>query len=136
MEKIQIQVIVEKSLDDVWNFWTNPDHIVKWNQADESWHSPFAESDLKKGGRFLFRMEAKDGSMGFDFSGTYTEVVVKQKIGFQLDDERMVDVTFQKQGSSIVVTESFEPEEQFDLDLQRKGWQAILENFKKYSEFQ
>ena len=133
-ENITIKTTVNSDINKVWNTWTQPKHIKKWNNASPDWHTPKAENDLKKGGRFSSRMEAKDGSFGFDFGGTYDEVVPNQKIKYTIDDGRKVEVTFEQQNDGVLVTEIFEPESQNSTDMQQQGWQAILDNFKTYVE--
>jgi len=132
--KITVETTVNAPVDQVWKFWTAPEHITQWNFAADSWHSPTAENDLRPGGRFVSRMEAKDGSMGFDFEGVYDEVKTNELIAYTLGDDRKVTVKFQDQGNQTKVVETFEAESQNSLELQQGGWQAILDNFKKYVE--
>lgn len=132
--KITIQAVIHAPVEKVWQYWNEPDHITKWNHASDDWHSPYAENDLRAGGRFLFRMEAKDGSFGFDFSGTYDEVVSHERISYTLDDGRKVQITFQSQNGKTEVIETFEAETTHPAELQKQGWQAILNNFKAYVE--
>lgn len=131
---ITIEATVNAPFEKVWNYWTGPEHITQWNTASDDWHTTQAENDLQVGGKFTSRMEAKDGSFGFDFGGTYTEVDTHTKIAYTLDDDRMVSITFTPTADGIKVIESFEAETQNSEDLQRTGWQAILDNFKKYTE--
>lgn len=131
---ITVKTTVSAPLKEVWNIWTSPEHIVKWNHASEDWHTPTAENDLKVGGKFIYRMEAKDGSFGFSFSGIYEEIVEYAKIAYVLEDNRKVIISFQEVSEGVVVEESFEPEEFNGVELQRSGWQSILDNFKRYSE--
>lgn len=134
-QKIIIQTIVQNSLDMVWEQWTGPEHIMQWNFAADSWHCPAAKNELIEGGTFSYRMEAKDGSMGFDYFGTFEEIIPKQHLASKLGDERMVWVSFENLGSDQVeITETFEIEDQNSAELQRQGWQNILNNFKSYSE--
>lgn len=133
-DKIVVSATVKSDMDTVWNTWTNPEHIKKWNNPSPDWHTPKAENDLRKGGRFSSRMEAKDGSMGFDFGGTYDEVIPKKRIAYTLDDGRKVEISFENTDSDIKIVETFEPENQNSTDMQRQGWQAILDNFKKFVE--
>ena len=133
-DKITITTTVNSDINRVWQIWSEPDHIKNWNHASPDWHTPKAKIDLRKGGRFITRMEAKDGSMGFDFGGTYDEVVPNKNIKYTLDDGRKVDITFSKTTNGIMISETFEPESQNPVAMQRQGWQAILENFKKYAE--
>lgn len=133
-EKITIETTVNSDIDTVWNIWTAPEHIKHWNNASPDWHTPKAENDLRKGGKFSSRMEAKDGSLGFDFGGTYNEVVPNKRIKYTLEDGRKVDIAFAKANNRVTITEIFEPESQNPVDMQQQGWQAILNNFKKYVE--
>lgn len=121
-------------LGNTWEYWTKPEHIVKWNNASKDWHIPWAENDLRAGGRFVSRMEAKDGSFGFNFGGVYDAVTENEYIENTLDDGRKVKIIFTAEGSNTRVVESFEPENINSLELQKGGWQAILDNFKKYTE--
>jgi uncharacterized protein YndB with AHSA1/START domain len=131
---ITVEIIVNAPAEKVWKFWTQPDHIMQWNNASDDWHTPRAENDLRPGGKFVFRMEAKDGSFGFDFAGEYNEVVPGQLISYSLGDKRKVKITFLDQGTSTQVTETFDPEQVNPVEMQKAGWQAILNNFKKYAE--
>jgi uncharacterized protein YndB with AHSA1/START domain len=131
---IKVQVDVNASVNKVWEMFTTPDHITKWNYAIPEWHSPKASLDLKEKGRFNYRMEAKDGSVGFDFTGTFTSVKPNEYIEYVLDDNRFVKITFRNVGNKTQVTEEFEPENQNPVEMQRGGWQAILNNFKSYVE--
>lgn len=119
--KISIQAVIHAPVEKVWQYWNEPDHITKWNHASDDWHSPYAENDLRAGGRFLFRMEAKDGSFGFDFSGTYDEVVSHERISYTLDDGRKVQITFQSQNGKTEVIETFEAETTHPAELQKQG---------------
>lgn len=132
--QITIEVNIQKPIDQVWNAWTNPEAIPHWNFASDDWFCPHAANDLRSGGRFSWRMEAKDGSFGFDLSGTYTSVIPHQLIASVLDDDRTVSISFNEKDGSVRVVETFEAEATNPLDLQRTGWQAILDNFKKYAE--
>ena len=134
MKMITIGTTVEVDKEKVWQFWTQPEHIIHWNSASDDWHTPKAESDLRTGGRFTSRMEAKDGSMGFDFGGTFDEVNPPELLNYTLDDGRKVSVTFEENEGVTKITENFEPEDQNPLEMQEQGWQAILNNFKKYAE--
>ncbi|WP_372947842.1 SRPBCC family protein [Mariniphaga sp.] len=121
-------------VDLVWEYWTKPEHIVNWNHASDEWHTPKAQNDLREGGKFCWRMEAKDGSFGFDFEGTFDEIQPRERILYTLADGRKVTVAFETSGSSTTVTEIFEAEKENPAKLQQDGWQAILNNFKKYAE--
>ncbi|MFP7298347.1 SRPBCC family protein [Neobacillus niacini] len=132
-KKIIVETTVKAPVEKVWEYWTEPSHITKWNAASEDWHTPYAENDLKVGGKFLSRMEAKDGSFGFDFGGVYDDVRVNEFIAYSLEDGRKVTITFIPQGEETKVIESFDPENSNPIEMQEAGWQAILENFKKYT---
>jgi uncharacterized protein YndB with AHSA1/START domain len=131
---ITVENIINAPVEKVWEFWVMPAHIIKWNNASDDWHTPHAENDLRPGGKFLTRMEAKDGSMGFDFGGVYDAVRLNEYIEYTIDDGRKVKVTFTPQGNKTNVVESFEAENMNSVELQKGGWQAILDNFKKYTE--
>lgn len=131
---ITIEATVNAPVEKIWKFWTNPEHIIRWNSPSDDWHTPRAENDLRVGGKFLSRMEAKDGSAGFDFGGVYNDVTTNKLIAYTIDDGRKVKVTFtpSEKGTKIVV--AFEAEDVNPIEMQRGGWQAILDNFKKYAE--
>ena len=131
---ITIETTVNAPLAKVWQYWTGPEHIIQWNAANDDWHTTKSENDLQVGGKFSARMEAKDGSFGFDFGGTYTEVIPQQRIAYALEDDRTVTITFDQTQNGVTVTEQFEAETENEAELQRSGWQAILDNFKKYTE--
>ena len=131
---ITVQTTVNAPVAKVWQYWTAPEHITKWNSASADWHTPVAENDLCNGGRFSSRMEAKDGSMGFDFGGVYSQVREHALIAYTLDDARKVSISFTGNDTATTVTESFEAEEVNSIELQKGGWQSILDNFKKYTE--
>ena len=133
-EKITIEAKVKAPIEKVWKYWTDPKHIVKWNSASEDWHTTKTENNLQVGGKFNSRMEAKDGSMGFDFGGTYDEIKPGEKISYTLDDDRKVQVTFVEEDRQTKVVEVFETETTNPVEMQRNGWQAILDNFKVYTE--
>lgn len=131
-----ITIVTEINADiaKVWKCFNEPEHITKWNFAHESWQCPKAENDLKPGGKFNYRMEAKDRSFGFDFGGIYDVVEQGKKIAYTLGDGRKVNVLFEGNDTSTKVTETFEAEDQNPVEMQQQGWQAILDNFKKYVE--
>jgi len=131
---ITVEATVLAPVEKVWKLWTGPEHITKWNNASDDWHTPSATNDLRVGGKFSSRMEAKDGSFGFDFGGTYTTVKVNELIAYTLGDERKVEIKFSPNGNGTKVTETFEAEGTNPVEMQRDGWQAILNNFKKYVE--
>jgi len=132
--KITVKSSVNAPISKVWDYWNTPEHITKWNSASPDWHTPKSENDLRVGGRFTARMEAKDGSFGFDFGGTYDEIVPHEKISYTMDDGRKTDVTFIPEGTGTKVIETFEAEETNPVEMQQGGWQAILDNFKNYTE--
>jgi uncharacterized protein YndB with AHSA1/START domain len=131
---ITIESTVQAPVEKVWEYWTKPEHITKWSNASDDWHTPYAENDPRTGGKFLSRMEAKDGSFGFDFGGVYDEVVPNESIQYTIGDGRKVNIKFNKTTAGINITESFEAEKTNSIEMQRGGWQAILDNFKKYAE--
>lgn len=135
-EVITVQALIDASLDIVWKCWITPADIIQWNSASEDWHTPTASNDLREGSKFSSRMEAKDGSMGFDFGGVYDTIIDKQEINYTMDDGRKVKIIFLEVGHKVQVIESFEAEDINSVELQRQGWQAILDNFKKYVEHQ
>jgi len=132
--KITIEKFVNSDINTVWNTWNNPEDIKQWNAASDDWHTTESRVDLREGGEFSARMEAKDGSMGFDFGGTYTSVVPQELIEFKLADERMVRVEFAVQDDGTYITETFEAENENDPELQRQGWQSILDAFARHVE--
>lgn len=131
---ITIKTTIKEPIEKIWRTWTETEHIEKWNYASEDWHTPHAENDLRVGGRFLSRMEAKDGSFGFDLTGTYDEVKLYDVIGYTLDDGRKVKITFITDDEKTNITVTFEAESSNSLEMQQNGWQAILDNFKKYTQ--
>jgi uncharacterized protein YndB with AHSA1/START domain len=133
-EKITVEATIQVPLEKVWKFWTEPEHITKWNNASDDWHTPFAENDLRTGGKFVSRMEAKDGSAGFDFGGVYDEVILHQVIAYTMGDGRKVEITFHGDETQTKVTETFDAETTHPSEYQQQGWQSILDNFKKYVE--
>ncbi|MFL5739501.1 MAG: SRPBCC family protein [Flavisolibacter sp.] len=133
-QTITVETSVHAPVEKSWDYFTKPEHIVKWNNASDDWHTPRAENDLRTGGKFVSRMEAKDGSFGFDFGGTYDEVKEHQLIAYTMDDGRKVSVRFDPQGNETKLIESFEAETMNSTELQKNGWQSILDNFKKYVE--
>jgi uncharacterized protein YndB with AHSA1/START domain len=132
--KITIQAAIVAPVEKAWESYTDPKHIMKWNFASDDWQCPAASNDLRVGGRYFARMEAKDGSFGFDFEAIYSEVKAAEKITYTMGDGREATVVFEDNGSKTNVTVSFDPESVNSLELQRNGWQAILDNYKKYTE--
>ena len=133
-KSIRIEVLVDAAVSKAWESWTSPDHIVHWNFASEDWQCPSASVDLRVGGKYEARMEAKDGSMGFDFIATFVEVEPLAKLVSRLDDSRLIDVEFKEEGGKTRVIEEFEIEDQNSAEMQRQGWQNILDNYKSYTE--
>src|SRR5437868_1418325 len=131
---ITVENTINAPVEKVWQYWTSPEHITKWNYASEDWHTPHAENDLRIGGKFSSRMEAKDGSFGFDFGGVYDDVQTHKRIEYTLGDGRKVVINFSGNGDSTTVEETFDPENTHPVDFQKSGWQTILNNFKKYVE--
>lgn len=132
--KITVSTIVDAPMQRVWQAWTTPAHIVRWNFASADWQCPAAEIDLVEGGRFSYRMEARDGSMGFDFEGEFIEIVPQQLIEYRLGDGRVVRVEFSESDDGATLTETFEAEDELSGEHQKQGWQAILDNFKRHVE--
>ncbi|PGS48794.1 SRPBCC family protein [Bacillus sp. AFS041924] len=133
-KKVTVESTINASIEKVWEFWTEPTHIKKWNSASDDWHTPIAENDLRVGGEFRSRMEAKDGSFGFDFGGIYDQVEKYQVIAYTLGDGRKVNITFREKDNQTEVIETFDAESTNPVEFQQQGWQAILDNFKKYTE--
>ncbi len=132
--KVTVQAVIQAPVEQVWRSWTEPQHITKWNQASDTWHAPKAENDLRVGGKFLTRMEAKDGRMGFDFYGVYDVVKLHEQISYTIGDGRKVDITFTSHGNETSVVETFDAEGTHSIEMQQAGWQAILDSFKTYTE--
>ena len=133
-QKITVETTVKAPIEKVWKFWSTPEHITKWNNASDDWYTPKAENDLRMGGKFVSRMEARDGSFGFDFEGVYDDVKTHELISYSMPDGRKVQITFKSQGDETTVIETFDAENEHPIEMQQQGWQAILNNFKKYTE--
>jgi uncharacterized protein YndB with AHSA1/START domain len=131
---ITVQNTVDAPVEKVWEYWTKPEHITQWNNASDDWHTPWVKADFREGGNFVARMEAKDGSMGFDFGGVYDVLRSNEYIEYTMDDRRKVKINFTANGDKTEVVESFEAEDTNSIEMQKGGWQAILDNFKKYTE--
>jgi uncharacterized protein YndB with AHSA1/START domain len=134
VKPITVETTVNAPIEKVWKFWTTPEHITKWCAASDDWHTPYAENDVRAGGKFKSRMEAKDGSAGFDWEGVYSNVEENMLIAYEMGDGRRVKIVFSDLGGTTKVTEIFEPENTNPIEMQRGGWQAILDNFRKYTE--
>ena len=132
--KICIDTVIDSDIDTVWKAWNTPQDIMQWNAASDDWHTTASEVDLRVGGSFNSRMEAKDGSMGFDFSGTYTKVIPNELVEYELDDGRVVSINFSSKAGSVVVTQEFDAESQMEAERQRQGWQSVLSNFARHVE--
>ena len=133
-KSITVQSTINAPVEKVWKYWSEPAHIMQWCQASDDWHAPHAENDLKTGGKFSTTMAAKDGSFSFDFGGVYDLVTEHKLIEYTMGDGRKVSVVFNANGNTTEVIETFEPESTNPEEMQRGGWQAILDNFKKYTE--
>lgn len=135
MQKLTVTTEINKPINEVWIFFNDPKHIINWNFAHESWECPSAKNDLNVRGKLEVRMQAKDGSFGFDMVGIYDEVLKNEIIKYHFEDGRNIEVIFEKlSDNKTKVTENFDPENQNPFDFQKDGWQAILDNFKKYAE--
>jgi uncharacterized protein YndB with AHSA1/START domain len=131
---ITVEALINAPIEEVWECWNAPEHITQWSQASDDWHCPKASNDLRRGGHFNFTMAAKDGSFSFDFEGDYDEVVENKRLAYTMSDGRKAEVTFRAEGDSTHITETFDAENMNSHEMQRAGWQAILDNFKKYTE--
>lgn len=131
---ITVQTTIHADIRKVWKLFNDPQAITKWNSGHPEWHTPYSENDLRVGGTFKHRMEAKDGSMGFDFAGTYTAVIENELMEYDIADGRKVQVRFESAGNGTIVTETFDLENVHSEEMQRAGWQGILDNFKAYVE--
>jgi uncharacterized protein YndB with AHSA1/START domain len=134
MNPITVETIVNASIEKVWESWNKPEHIINWAFASDDWEAPKAENDLRVGGTLKVTMAAKDGSSSFDLIGVYTEVKENTLLEFDMEDGRHVKVEFEDTPEGVKVTETFDPESENSEELQRSGWQAILDNFKKYTD--
>jgi uncharacterized protein YndB with AHSA1/START domain len=132
--KLTVETVVKAKLNQVWDAWNNPSDIKQWNAAQDDWHTTRSTVDLREGGKFTSRMEAKDGSAGFDFEGTYTRIVPRKTIEYQMSDGREVKVEFAERPDGVVVKETFDAETENPAEMQRQGWQSILDNFGRHVE--
>jgi uncharacterized protein YndB with AHSA1/START domain len=130
--KITVETVITAPVEEIWRAWSTPEDIKAWNTASEDWHCPTAEIDLREGGRFCSRMEARDGSAGFDFTGTFTRVVPHEVIEYTMDDGRSVEVLFMNGEQGVTVRTTFDAESVYPVEVQRQGWQAILDNFARH----
>lgn len=131
---ITVKNTIDAPISKVWEFWTLPEHITKWNTPSPDWHTPYAENDVQEGGKFKSTMAAKDGSMSFDFEGEYTLVKQNEAINYVITDGRKVEISFKQTPNGVEVVESFDPETENSEEMQRGGWQAIMDSFKSYVE--
>lgn len=131
--KVTVTAVVNADLKKTWAYYTQPEHITKWNFADPSWQCPSAVNDMQVGGKYSARMEAKDGSFGFDFEAIYDEIIDGKSFTYSMPNGRQVTVTFSEDGSKTAVVVTFDPEDENPIEMQKAGWQAILDNFKKYT---
>lgn len=134
--RITISAHINKPVDHVWKIWTDPAHIMQWNAAGDDWHCPKATNDLRTGGKFSSTMAARDGSFSFDFEGVYDDVQLHKRIAYTMADGRTCEITFEEKDGGTMVTESFDAETQNPVEMQRAGWQAILDRFKAHAEAQ
>ncbi len=134
MTQITVSTLVEAPIETVWECWTNPEHIMEWNHASDDWHCPAATNDVRVDGTFSFTMAANDGSVSFDFEGTYTDITEREHIEYSLADDRHICVHFEEEDWSVRVTEVFDAENENPIEMQKNGWQAILDNFRDYTE--
>lgn len=134
--RITVSALVNKPVADVWNTWTDPKHIMQWNAANDDWHCPKATNDLRTGGQFSSTMAARDGSFSFDFEGVYDDVQPHEHIAYTMADGRTCEILFSSENGGTRVVESFDAETQNPVEMQRTGWQAILDRFKAYAEAQ
>lgn len=135
-EAITVTTTVNAPVAKVWTLWNGPEHITKWASASEDWHTSRAENDPRTGGKFTSRMEAKDGSAGFDFEGVYDDVRENEHIAYTMGDGRKVTIDFTADGDATKIVQTFDPESENPREMQQGGWQAILDSFKKYAESQ
>lgn len=133
---VTIKATIHAPVEKVWELWNTADHVTKWNNASPDWHTPKAENDFREGGAFVYRMEAKDGSFGFDFGGVYDRVKELEEVAYTLGDGRKVAIRFKADGAYTHIVENFEAEGMNPVEMQQQGWQSILDNFKKYAEAQ
>ncbi|MES2108636.1 MAG: SRPBCC family protein [Bacteroidota bacterium] len=131
---ITVEATINAGLEKVWEFWTSPEHITQWAFASDDWHAPYADNDARTGGKFKTTMAAKDGSFSFDFEGVYSNVEEHTLIEYAMADGRWVKIQFSGDDKTTTVTEEFVPENQNSLEMQKGGWQAILDNFKRHVE--
>jgi len=132
--KITVERLIKADIAAIWKAWNNPDDIVQWNAASDDWHTTKSKVDLREGGKFSARMEARDGSVGFDFEGIFTRVIPQKSLAYRMEDGREVLVEFNSQRDGVFVKETFDAETENEPEMQRQGWQAILDSFAKHVE--
>jgi uncharacterized protein YndB with AHSA1/START domain len=132
--KITVETVINASLEEVWTTWNTPEDIMQWNAASDDWHTTISRVDLRPGGRFYARMEARNGTVGFDFEGVYSSVIDKQLIEYAMSDGRTVSVRFADVDGGVKVTETFDADKEYSPEMQQQGWQSILDKFKTYIE--
>jgi uncharacterized protein YndB with AHSA1/START domain len=132
--QITVETIINAPVEKVWKNWTDPKDIVQWAFASDDWHAPYADNDVRVDGTFKTTMAAKDGSFSFDFGGVYTKVKPNKTLDYTIGDGRKVWISFEDQGDKTKVIETFEAEEMNSIEMQKGGWQAIMENFRKHVE--
>lgn len=132
--EVTIEALVQAPVEKVWEYYNEPEHIKQWAFASDDWHAPASSNDLRPGGKFSTTMAAKDGSFSFDFGGVYSEVEQHKLIAYEMGDGRKVKVTFAPEGNGVKVVQTFDAEDQNPVEMQREGWQTILNNFKKHTE--
>jgi uncharacterized protein YndB with AHSA1/START domain len=133
-QSITVETLVNAPVEKAWKFFSDPEHITQWAFASDDWHAPYADNDLRKDGKFKTTMAAKDGSFSFDFEGVYTNVVPNKVVEYAMSDGRKVKVDFEADGNSTRIRETFDPETENPIDMQRAGWKAILENYRRHVE--
>jgi uncharacterized protein YndB with AHSA1/START domain len=133
-ETVTVQTTVKAPVEKAWTYFNEPAHIMQWAFASPDWHAPKAENDLRTGGKFSTTMAAKDGSFSFEFGGVYDDVQLHKLIEYTIGDGRKVKITFEKKGNDTLVTETFDAETENPVDMQRAGWQAILDNYRMHTE--
>ena len=132
--KITVETLIKSDISTIWNAWNTPEDIMQWNAASDDWHTAISRVDLRPGGLFYARMEARNGTVGFDFEGTYTTVIDKQLIEYAMSDGRTVSVRFEEVDGGVEVTETFDADNEYSVEMQQQGWQSILDHFKRYVE--
>jgi uncharacterized protein YndB with AHSA1/START domain len=128
--RITVSALINRPVADIWNLWNAPEHVMQWNAGSDDWHCPKANIDLRIGGRFSSTMAARDGSFSFDFEGVYDDVQMQRRIAYTMSDGRTCEVLFSVEQGDTRITETFDAETDNPVEMQRGGWQAILDRFK------